>query len=289
MDDPTRLRRRPLAVKVSNAARVRPQHGLNSADLVFEHVSEGGITRFTAVFYSQDSAKVGSIRSARLIDLEIPLMYDAAFAYSGSSAPIKSMIRAGTFFERVISPDFEHNGFYRESKPGLRFEDTMFTDTFVLRSILQQRGEDVSPELTGTMAFAAEPPPGGQAGPFVEVQYGATIAYWHYDAGSGRYLRWSDGARHLDAASEEQLSFKNILIVRAQHQPTAIIEDSLGSPSIQIQFWGQGPLQLHRDGLWYEGYWRREATGHMLTFYDESSNPLPLAPGNSFIHLVPLE
>ncbi|HCB48965.1 MAG TPA: hypothetical protein DEP47_05455, partial [Chloroflexi bacterium] len=90
--DPSVLQRRPLAVKIANTARVRPQAGLNQADLVFEHYSEGGITRFTAIFYSKDARRVGSIRSGRLIDLEIPLMYDAAFAYSGSSYPIRQMI-----------------------------------------------------------------------------------------------------------------------------------------------------------------------------------------------------
>ena len=65
--DPSVLARRPLAIKISNApAIVRPQSGLNSADLVFEHYAEGGLTRFTAVFYSKDADPVGSIRSGRI-------------------------------------------------------------------------------------------------------------------------------------------------------------------------------------------------------------------------------
>ena len=86
--NPEFLQRRPIAVKVSNIARVRPQSGLNNADLVFEHMTEGTITRFTAVFYGNDSEKIGSVRSGRIVDLEIPVMYDAAFAYSGASGPV---------------------------------------------------------------------------------------------------------------------------------------------------------------------------------------------------------
>ncbi|MCA9966156.1 MAG: DUF3048 domain-containing protein, partial [Anaerolineales bacterium] len=74
LDDNTNLLRRPIAVKISNSPPewVRPQSGIGQADLVFEHVTEGPITRFTALFYSQTPEKIGPIRSARLIDVELP-------------------------------------------------------------------------------------------------------------------------------------------------------------------------------------------------------------------------
>ena len=88
--DPTVLNRRPLAIKVSNyPPEVRPQRGLSQADLVFEHILEG-VTRLTAVFYSQTPELVGSVRSARYLDLEIPVMYKSFFGYSGSSGGILS-------------------------------------------------------------------------------------------------------------------------------------------------------------------------------------------------------
>ncbi len=82
--DPQALNRRPLAIKVSNyPPEVRPQRGLSQADLVFEHLLEG-VTRLTAVFYSQMPELVGSVRSARYLDIEIVQMYKSFFAYSGS-------------------------------------------------------------------------------------------------------------------------------------------------------------------------------------------------------------
>ena len=74
---------------VQLSASCAPQSGLSNADIVFEHYAEGGATRFTAIFYSKDAEPIGSIRSGRLIDLEIPKMYDAAFAYSGASGPVR--------------------------------------------------------------------------------------------------------------------------------------------------------------------------------------------------------
>ena len=85
--DPSSLNRRPITVKLSNAPAdyTRPQAGLNDADMIFEHWTEGSVTRFTALFYDTIPPNVGPIRSARLIDLELPAMYDAMLAFSGAS------------------------------------------------------------------------------------------------------------------------------------------------------------------------------------------------------------
>lgn len=289
--DPANLDRRPLAVKVANTARVRPQAGLNQADLVFEHYSEGGITRFTAIFYTNTPRRVGSIRSGRLIDLEIPLMYDAAFAYSGSSYEIKEMIRESNFYDRVISPDFGHGGFWRtfdDKNPSSFRVDNLFTNTSDLRQLLVDRGQEVEPNFQNGMAFHPDPPSGGSPVLGVEVIYAGTGIYWEYRTGQGRFFRWSDGVRHQDASTGDFLNFKNIVIIKAPHFDTEIIEDSGGSPSIQIQIWGEGPAVIFRDGLQFDGLWRREHPQDMLTFYDQEGQLLPLAPGNTFIELVPL-
>lgn len=287
--DPAVLQRRPFAIKISNAPPfVRPQAGLSSADLVFEHLSEGGYTRLTAVFYSQDADPVGSIRSGRLIDLEIPQMYDAAFAYSGSAGPVRLMFRDSPFFERIISPDFAHGGFYRIEDSGLPFIHTLFTSTTTLRYLLDQRGEERPPQLANGMTFRAEPIAPGAPASQIELWYPATNATWYYDAGRGRYLRWSDGEAHLDANTGAQLSFKNVVVVAAHHQETEIVEDAAGNPSLQIQIWGEGPVSIFRDGQRFDGRWQRSDPSQMLTFVDENGRPLPLAPGATFFQLVPL-
>lgn len=291
VSDPAVLQRRPIAVKVSNIARVRPQSGLNNADLLFEHMTEGSITRFTAVFYTYDSEKIGSVRSGRIVDLEIPVMYDAAFAYSGASGPVRLMFRDSSFFDRIISPDFGHGGFERISnpnKPNEPFEDTLYTNTNTLRFILNERGQNVPPTFHNGMAFHPNPPAGGTPASSIEVAYPATNAFWQYEPGTGRYKRWSDGVAHVDANTGAQLSFKNIIVLGAHHQNTDIVEDTLGSLSIQIQIWGEGPVSIFRDGQRFEGRWRRENPDAMLTFYDLEGNLLPLAPGNTFFQLVPL-
>ncbi|MCA9920708.1 MAG: DUF3048 domain-containing protein, partial [Anaerolineales bacterium] len=110
MADPSVLERRPLAIKISNnpASYTRPQHGIGQADIVFEHVTETNITRFTAIFYGQTPPDIGPIRSARLIDKELPAMYDAAIVMSGSHPRILQAIAESDIGDRI----------YRETTTG---------------------------------------------------------------------------------------------------------------------------------------------------------------------------
>ena len=291
LSDVSVLARRPLAIKISNApAIVRPQSGLNSADLVFEHYAEGRLTRFTAVFYSKDANPVGSIRSGRLIDLEIPKMYDAAFAYSGASGPVRLKFHNSEFFDRIISPDFGHGGFFRVEDPNKAFEHTLFTSTYDLRFILDQRGQNTPPQFQNGMTFSPQPAFPGTPASKLELVYDGAYVTWVYNPGTARYTRWTDGAAHNDANTGQQIAFRNVVVLAAHHQNTDILEDHVGSGhySIEIQIWGEGPVSVFRDGQRIDGRWQRQDPHDMPTFTDLDGNPLPLAPGNTFFQVVPL-
>lgn len=294
VEDPAMLDRRPLAIKISNYPEVvRPQSGINNADLVFEHYVEGSVTRWTAVFYGKDAHTVGSVRSARIIDFEIPVMYDAAFGYSGAAIENKLRFAEVDWFDRIVSPDYGHGGFYRKTAPdGVEFWHTMFTDTFRLRAILEERGLEVPPDFQNGMVFSEEPPAGGFAAGQVELGYRGNYATWWYDEGLGRYMRWTDGVRHVDANTDQQLGFTNVVVVYAEHVETDIRETDVGqgANSIEIRIWGEGPASVFRNGQRFDGIWRREDPHDMLTFYTEDgSMPIPLAPGNTWFQLVPLD
>lgn len=292
VSDADTLNQRPLAIKISNApAVVRPQAGLNKADLIFEHYAEGGLTRFTAVFYGQEADPVGSIRSGRFIDLEIPKMYDAAFGYSGSSGPLREMFRDSDFFERIVSPDFAHGGYFRVEDPNKAVEHTLFTSTYNLRYILDLREQNRAPQLQNFMTFRDTPITAGEPATQLSLAYDGMFALWQYNASTNRYYRWTDGIAHVDANTNQQLNFQNVVVVYAHHQETDILEDFVGGGnySIQIQIWGEGPVTIFRDGQMFNGRWQRHDPNHMLTFYDDNGAPLPLSPGNSFIQVVPLE
>jgi hypothetical protein len=297
VSDAALLDRRPLAIKISNSPSVvRPQAGLGSADLVFEHYAEGGVTRFTAIFMSQSASKVGSIRSGRLIDLEIPAMFKSVFAYSGSSGGVRQKLIDTEFYQenRVISPDFGVGEpvFRRFPEPGKAFEHTLFTSTDALWALTEERGLNTRQDLSG-LAFRASPPAGGEPARYVELAYlsGVASAEWTFDSDLGLYQRAILSAPHTDALTGQQITAANIVIVYANHVETGILEDLVGGGhySIEIQIWGEGPVQIVRDGQVYGGRWVRQAREEMLSFVDQDGQPLPLKPGNSWFQIVPLD
>jgi hypothetical protein len=295
--DPSVLERRPLAVKVSNApAVVRPQAGLSSADLVFEHYAEGGVTRFTAVFLGNDAPRIGSIRSGRLIDLEIPAFTDALFAYSGSSGGVKERIIASDLYQdgRIVSPDFGVGEpvFFRVPETGKAFEHTLFTSTDTLWSLADDRDLNTRQDLSG-LAFSQMPLSEGQPANSTEFAYlsGIASAEWTYDSDLNLYRRSVLGQAHTDALTGKQLTAANVIVLYANHVDTTILEDLVGGGhySIEIQLWGEGPAQIIRDGEVFDGIWKRWARQDMLSFFDKAGNPLPLKPGNSWFQVVPLD
>ncbi len=289
--NPEVLNRRPLAIKISNYPPVvRPQSGVDLADMVFEHYAEGGVTRFTAIYLSQDAEPVGPVRSARLIDLEIPAMFKAILAYSGASAGVNARIRASDFMERALSPDFGVGApiFWRIPREGVALEHTLFTSTRQLWKEATRRGINGRQDLRG-MVFSEQPPPGGQPVSTVVIPYRMEPVAWRYDPGSRRWLRWTAGQPHMDALAGRQLSAANVIVIYAHHQTTDILEDQLGNYSIEIQIWGSGPLRIFRDGRMYEGQWQRFRREDMLRFVDAQGRPIPLKPGNTWFQMVPLD
>jgi hypothetical protein len=288
------LERRPLAVKISNFPPVvRPQAGLSYADVVFEHLSEAGLTRLTAVFLSKGAEKVGSIRSARLLDLEIPAMFKAMFVYSGASGGVKQKIQESDFFGRVVSPDFGHAGFVRIPSEGKAYEHTLFSDTQSLWEIAEARGLNQRQDLSG-WTFSDEPPEGGSPATSLEFLYTPKYASaeYQYDPGREAYLRSVLGEPHGDELTGEQIAVRNVVALYANHLDTDIVEDSTGPRiyySIEIQIWGEGPAIVFRDGQAIEGRWVRQQRQDLIRFVDDAGNSIPLKPGNTWIQVVPFD
>jgi hypothetical protein len=289
--DPALLDRRPLAIKISNAPPqwVRPQSGLNDADIVFEHVTEGALTRFTLLVYGKTPADVGPIRSARMIDLELPAMYDAALFYSGSSEGVKQRLFSSDFQSRVMQ-GFER-GFYRTEadKP---YEHTLYGNPATFWEVLEEKGLNSRPNFTTFMSFSEEAPPGGTLASGFTVNYLTTLPDWRYDPITGRYLRWTDGEPHLDGYTLEQVSAANVVVIHAYHADDPTICEQIGDGvclalSVQAQIWGSGPVTIFRDGQRYDGTWQRTNRNDMFTFYDAAGQPIPLQIGNSWFQVIP--
>ena len=321
--DSAQLYRRPIIVKVSNSpALVRPQSGIGAADLVFEHYTEVGITRFSAIFYTNAPQRVGSIRSARLIDYELMPMYQGLLAFAGASIGVdkriygSEMIIANLCRPRedveqcrleadVIAPagfvppsDFVERAykgvlygapyFFRDET--IPVPHNLFVNLEALWRLAETDSNGGRPDLEG-MAFH-ETPQGTATGSgvYAQVRYRTTLVEWHYDPVTARYYRSTDGQRHFDANSEEQVSAANVVIVHAGHFLTDIVESQFGDTihwSAQITVWPEGDAVILRDGVRYEGRWLRPTRADLITFETVDGELIYLKPGNTWFQLVP--
>lgn len=290
VDDPALLDRMPAAVKISNSPIARPQSGLSKADIVIEHLAEGDITRFTAIFHSQNAERIGSVRSARLIDLEIPALFDAYLVYSGASGEVNRLIEASDFADRTLSDERKDPGFYRLDIPGRTYEHTLFTDSELLQEYAADQGWTAPPRYRGWQ-WSEQPPRLAQRAHTITIPYSAEYSdvTYEYDPAAGAYRRSILGEPHVDDLTGEQLTADNVVVLYVNHVPTLIVEDALGNTSVEIQLWGQGRMQLFRDGTVQEGQWLRPQREDPLLFVDEDMQPLKLKPGNVWIQVVPLD
>ncbi|MCS7055282.1 MAG: DUF3048 domain-containing protein [Thermoflexales bacterium] len=289
--DPAVLQRRPLLIKVANTSDVRPQSGLNSADIVVEHYSEGSITRFTALFLTNAPARVGSVRSCRLIDIELPVIFDAALLCSGTSPGVKPLMRASWAHRNNLTMISDMGGTECPTCPMFRTSDrlpphNLFANPVRAWQELDKRGKNV-PSTFRAWTFDSNPPP-GKPTTVLEVGYKSGSVIWSYDPRSGRWLKSLRNEKQIDALTGEQIFAANVLVVHAPHVTTLIQEDVTGARSIEIQLWGEGPLRVFRDGAEIGGRWRRVPEVGMFDLLDVNGNKIPLKPGNTWIQLVPM-
>ncbi|MCB9006136.1 MAG: DUF3048 domain-containing protein [Ardenticatenaceae bacterium] len=290
--EPENLLRRPLAIKVSNSPPqyARPQNGLSQADLVFEHITEADITRFTAIFYSQTPPDIGPVRSARLIDKELPAMYDAALAMSGAHPIVSQRLHGSDIGDRILRS--HETGFYRTGEE-IPWEHTLHADPAGLWQAIAAHEEDRPPEFTAWMTFSSLPPQGGTAANRIQVAYDTyTLVEWVYDLANGRYWRWADGEPTVDANNDEQISAANVILLTAVHEQdkSICLTHSNGICSdwpLEIQIWGQGSAIILRDGKQYPVTWLRENRSGMFTFVDAEGEVVPLQIGNTWFQVLP--
>jgi hypothetical protein len=298
VEDSSVLDRIPVGIKVSNwpPRYVRPQAGINSADIIYEHYNEGYMsTRWTAIFLSEAPERVGPVRSCRLIDLQLPASYKFAMACWGFSDGVAQIARdtedlypnriASYSLGEEIAPD----PFFRDMTKDVPLEHTGYTSPENVRAWADAHGYSGRQDLSG-MTFCQEPHPGGEPATYVRIPYQEMDAEWRYDEETGRYLRWSDGAVHTDFLDGEQLSAANVVVLYVPHWATDIVEDAVNDVySLEYAIWYSNEAVLFRDGLRYDGYWQRWERVDMLNVTDEEAVPIPFQVGNSFFQVIPVE
>lgn len=286
------LARRNLIVKISNYPPiVRPQNSVNQADVVFEYEAEGGVTRFAAIFRSNAPERVGSIRSARLLDMELVTMYEALLAYSGTSEPIQRLLLDSDFKFQLISPSIGDNcdnaGFCRDNTLTERaFEHTLFGDTTKMWEVATRRNVNTGYRALG-FAFNEKADANGTPANDIFINwFGQTDARWQFDEATGRYLRYTDSVIHVDATDGEQLWTDNLVILEVPHNRRPdLFEPGVNYESLEVALWEQGRAYVIRDGNFYLGFWRRRnrEPGEAIQLIYGDNTPIMLKPGRTWV------
>lgn len=224
---PDAVGQRPVAVMVSNIKDSLPQWGISEADLVYEAVTEGGITRLMCM-YADPSAvpKVGPIRSVREYYPQFSEPFHALFVHFGGSTTgydaleeyniedIDGMTLSGTCFQqdkqRLANRGREH---------------TFYTDASMIAAGAEKKGYTMSGNTPTAFSFVEPGSAVSLSGDTVDkatVRFsGYTTATFNYDASTGKYLKGQYGEAHIDANNNAQVAVDNVLIL---FSPTSVIE-----------------------------------------------------------------
>jgi hypothetical protein len=272
-------KRPALAVKIDNIAPALPQAGINQADVVVEELVEGGLTRLMAIFQCSKADNVGPIRSARISDADIlALLHGSVLGYSGANPADMPPIRANSDAV-LISQDSDYQYFHRDyARPA---PHNVFASTSaILGAGVKQRPSLRSPKpLFGYGPISA----GARPAHTVSMSWPAASAVWTWNGHS--YLRTQDGSADR-LSNGQQISATNVVVMSVDIASTGL-HDVLGSPSPLDVTVGSNRVWVFRDGKLVRGRWSRPTIASKLSLTDSSGKPINLAPGRTWIELLP--
>lgn len=271
---------RAVTVMVNNHPKARPQSGLNRADIVYEVLAEGNVTRFLAIFQSEKPEKIGPVRSARDYYIELAKGYNALFIAHGYSPDAKDMLDHG-YIDHLNGMEYDGTLFKRAD-----FRVAPHNSYITYEKILEGAEKNNysmkhSPEAIQFLSEEEQEELNGQAANKVTVSYfndPSFTATYEYDSASGKYKRFSAGEQTVDYDSGDSVLLDNVFIVETNHQTY----DDAGRRNIDLTSGGRA--YLIQKGLVREVQWTND-NGRILPVVNGAVGGF--IPGKTWINIVP--
>lgn len=277
LEEPTE---RAVSVMVNNHPKARPQSGLYKADIVYELLAEGEITRFLAVFQSEKADVVGPVRSARDYYIELAHGLDALFIAHGYSPDAKRMLDNnyvdhingmqydGTLFKRSSDRVAPHNSYisFDNIYKGAEMRNLSLTGAPSPFKFLSKKDvEELSGEEAGsvTVAFSKN------------ALFKST---YEFDEELGKYKRFVQNERTVDKETGKSVLLDNVFIVETNHK----VIDSAGRREINLT--SGGSAYLLQMGQIKKIEWRN-VDGRIVPY--ESGAEAGFVPGKTWICVIP--
>ena len=265
-----------IGIKVENSGAARPWIGLQDADLVFVEMVEGGITRFHAVYNSTFPAVVGPVRSLRPMDAAILGQWDGTLLASGGQPQFIDRVESAV---GLMTSDRGDAGLYRDQ--GRRAPHNVMADLETIVPLLSAPAE----VIPLAAYHAPDASPDGGPATTVRVDYPGAKSTWTWEAGSSRYLRSDQGSDSVEVDGT-RIAATNVVVLRVETRNTGAL-DPAGNPVPETILSGSGSLTLFQGGTTTEGTWTKGGDNDPFVLTDAAGEPLTLAPGNTWIELLP--
>jgi hypothetical protein len=282
-DNEADLDRPAVAIKVENAQVAYPLSGLQDAELVYEELVEGGVTRFMVMYHCTDSKQVGPVRSARVVDPAIMSPKTKILAYSGENKPVLEALTKADIVR--IDESNAKGSMERVPREGLTAEHTLYADSAKIREVASEKFNDRPADelfdfgdLNGNSRGAGT----------IDINF-SDLTNVKYVFSGGSYRRFQPVDQpFVDASTGEQIEVDNILIEEHEIKNSDTIKDIEGNPSTEIvDETGKGRAFLFRDGKVIEGTWSRKTTDEPTVYETAGGDAMTFKPGNIWIHLLP--
>lgn len=300
-------KRRPLTVMIENHQEARPQSGLGRADVIYEAVAEGGITRFLVVFYCGGAASdltIGPVRSARIYFMDWgseyadwPLYVHVGGANRGLADALGAIAKYGWLENgndinqfSVGFPTFWRD--YERIGHPVATEHTMYASTDKLWELaaqergLSEKNKDGDKWDSNFVSWKFEEAglPGSVTQiefPFWESQPDYSVR-WVWDATTNSWKRENGGQSHTDLNNKEQLVAKNVIVLFTKERSLGDLEKHMLYTTT-----GEGRAIVFKNGQAIEGTWEKGERTARTKFFDAKGKEISLAPGSIWIEVLP--
>ena len=284
-------RNRPVAIMLNNLKKALPQLGVSQADIIYEAVAEGGITRMLGVFQSVEGVgEIGSVRSARDYYVSLAFGHDAIFLHAGGSPQAYDAIQDwGVTALDCVNGPYEGTLFWRDQdrRKSMGLEHSVLTSGETILELLPTyRRVTLEHEegYTYPMSFlpAGETARGEAAGR-VEVRFSSyKTGVFTYDSESGLYKVEEYGEPYVDGNTGEQVAVKNVVVLFTD--VSAIQGDSAGRMKVRTTGTGEGILFC--DGVRQDITWTKDSNSSPLEYTGADGQPVEFGVGHTYVNIV---